>query len=188
MIKMRSFLFSVFLILTMVQTEAQVKESRTSVLKNETSDSIIIDCRKSEGKLRPLHGVNGGVVVRREFINLMPYWDEMAVPITRLHDMPWCADEVVDIHTIFPDMSRDASDPKNYTFKLTDDFIQPIITGKFELDAQLKPDQSPKTEIVYRLGESIEHSRRKTYVHPPSDIDKWADVCLGIIKHYNEGW
>ncbi|HEX41987.1 MAG TPA: hypothetical protein ENN81_08000, partial [Phycisphaerales bacterium] len=44
------------------------------------------------------------------------------------------------------------------------------------------------TGIVYRLGESIEHSRRKYHVHPPEDVEKWAQVCLGIIRHYNEGW
>ena len=150
--------------------------------------SITIDCQQSMGRLRPLHGLNGGFLVRREFINLSAYWDQMAVPVTRLHDMPWCADEVVDIHTIFPDMSKDPDKEENFSFKLTDDFIQPIITGKMELNADLRPDENPKTEIVYRLGESIEHSRRKTYVHPPADVEKWSDICLGIVRHYNEGW
>lgn len=167
-----------------------VRESTSLSGKTDrySSDFITVDCRQSIGKLRPLHGVNGGVLVRREFINLSPYWNQMKVPITRLHDMPWCADEVVDMHTIFPDMSKDPTMEKNYSFLLTDDFIQPIITGKMELNEDLKPDENPKTEIVYRLGESIEHSRRKTYVHPPGDFSTWSDVCLGIIKHYNEGW
>ncbi len=150
--------------------------------------SITISCKLTGARLRPLHGFNGGVLVRREYINLTPYWDQLKVPITRLHDMPWCADETVDIHTIFPDMSKDANKEENYTFKLTDDFIQPIITGKFELNTDLPADQNPKTEVVFRLGESIEHSRRKTYVQPPSDMEKWSDVCLNIVKHYNEGW
>ena len=28
----------------------------------------------------------------------------------------------------------------------------------------------------------------KRFVHPPSDPKKWAQICLGIIRHYNEGW
>lgn len=43
-------------------------------------------------------------------------------------------------------------------------------------------------EPIYRLGESIEHTSVKRYVHPPADMEKWAAVCLGIIRHYNEGW
>jgi hypothetical protein len=28
----------------------------------------------------------------------------------------------------------------------------------------------------------------KRFVHPPKDYEKWAAICLGIIRHYNEGW
>lgn len=41
---------------------------------------------------------------------------------------------------------------------------------------------------MFRLGESIEHTKKKYHVHPPADPEKWAAVCLGIIRHYNEGW
>ncbi len=43
-------------------------------------------------------------------------------------------------------------------------------------------------EPVYRLGESIEHTSVKRHVHPPADMEKWAAVCLGIIRPYLEGW
>jgi beta-xylosidase len=42
--------------------------------------------------------------------------------------------------------------------------------------------------VLYRLGESIEHTPRKYRVHPPKDFGKWADICCAIIRHYNEGW
>ncbi len=185
---MKQYLFfSCFLVLLFARTVAQTTTTDPG-LKRKVYDSIVIDCRQSAGNLRPLHGVNGGVLVRREFIYLRNYWDEMGVPVTRLHDQPWCADEVVDIHTIFPDMSKDPADPASYKFRMTDDFIQPIITGRLEVGADLKPGEQPRTEIVYRLGESIEHSRGKAYIHPPADVNKWAEVCLGIVRHYNEGW
>ena len=41
---------------------------------------------------------------------------------------------------------------------------------------------------MYRLGESIEHTPHKYYVHKPADYDRWTRICLGIIRHYNEGW
>ncbi len=41
---------------------------------------------------------------------------------------------------------------------------------------------------MFRLGESIEHTKRKYYVHPPADAEKWAAICVGIVRHYNAGW
>jgi hypothetical protein len=42
-------------------------------------------------------------------------------------------------------------------------------------------------KIVYRLGESIEHIPRY-HIDPPKDFDKWARICVNIIRHYNDGW
>jgi xylan 1,4-beta-xylosidase len=28
----------------------------------------------------------------------------------------------------------------------------------------------------------------KHHVHPPKDVERWAETCMGIIRHYNEGW
>jgi xylan 1,4-beta-xylosidase len=102
------------------------------------------------------------------------HFEAAGFPLTRLHDCQWPEPAVVDIHTIFPDFRDDPGDPQSYSFLRTDDYIDSILkTG---------------VGICYRLGESIEHSRRKYNVHPPADYEKWADVCLGIIRHYNEAW
>ena len=42
--------------------------------------------------------------------------------------------------------------------------------------------------VVYRLGESIEHQKAKRHARPPKDFDRWAAACVGIVKHYTEGW
>ena len=44
------------------------------------------------------------------------------------------------------------------------------------------------TQPLYRLGIDIEHQPVKRYIGPPADYLKWAKICEGIIKHYNEGW
>jgi xylan 1,4-beta-xylosidase len=80
----------------------------------------------------------------------------------------------VDIHAVFPDFSRDAARAENYDFTRTDAYIDAI--------------RKTGAQIVYRLGESIEHDEPKRFVHPPSDPRQWAQICLGIIRHYNEGW
>ena len=64
--------------------------------------------------------------------------------------------------------------PGSYHFAPTDDYLKSIL--------------AVGSGVMYRLGESIEHTPRKYYVHKPADFDQWAKICLGIIRHYNEGW
>ncbi|MHB1036679.1 MAG: GH39 family glycosyl hydrolase [Pirellulales bacterium] len=121
-----------------------------------------------------MHGGNNGPVNLGETVDLSAYHRELAIPLTRLHDSHWPNPDVVDIHAVFPNFAADPSRPASYDFRRTDDYIQPIV--------------NVGSQIVYRLGESIEHTKRKYYVHPPADYEKWAAICIGIIRHYNEGW
>lgn len=97
-------------------------------------------------------------------------------PRSRLHDAcyPWGWDRFVDVPNIFPDFEADVNDPASYNFYFTDEYIASIIkTG---------------TQIVYRLGVSIEWASIKKTSIPPKDNQKWAEICEHIIRHYNEGW
>ena len=135
---------------------------------------IRVDCSRPAGVVRPLHGINNGPLNCGETVDLSAFFREFRPPLTRLHDSEWPNPDVVDIHAVFPDPAADPERPESYRFARTDDYIRAIVqTG---------------TGIVYRLGESIEHSRRKYHVAPPADSGKWAAACLGIIRHYNEGW
>ena len=133
-----------------------------------------IDFEKTNGVIRALHGVNSGPLCYRGTVDLSKFHRELGIPLTRLHDVVWLNAEAVDIHTIFPDFRNDPERPDSYAFQATDDYIQAII--------------NVGSRIVYRLGESIEHTPHKYQVHPPPDPRKWAAICLGIIRHYNEGW
>ncbi|MDB6070820.1 MAG: hypothetical protein JWL81_1991 [Verrucomicrobiales bacterium] len=98
----------------------------------------------------------------------------LGIPFTRLHDCGWPNPSVVDHHVVFPNPAADPGLPESYDFRLTDEYIAAVrLTG---------------SEPVYRLGESIEHTTVKRYAHPPADMEKWAAVCRGIIRHYNAGW
>ena len=135
---------------------------------------LTVDCSRSEGTVRPLHGVNSGPIHAGEPLDLSAYHRELGVPLTRLHDCHWPNPDVVDIHVLFPDFKADPSRPESYDFSRTDDYLQAILnTG---------------SGIVFRLGESIEHSKKKHHVHPAADAEKWAAVCLSIVRHYNDGW
>jgi hypothetical protein len=135
---------------------------------------LTIDCGRPAGTIRALHGVNSGPIHAGETIDLSDRHRELGVPLTRLHDCHWPNADAVDIHTIFPDFAADPSRPESYDFRRTDDYLQAIV--------------NVGSGILFRLGENIEHTQRKYYVHPPADPEKWAAVCVGIVRHYNEGW
>ena len=135
---------------------------------------VVVDASKRLGEIRPLHGVNGGVLEEGGTVDLSRAYAEIGTPLARLHDCRWPGPDVVDVHTVFPDPRADPGRPESYTFETTDRYLAAILaTG---------------ARIVYRLGESIEHTEKKRWVHPPADPERWAAACAGIVRHYNEGW
>ncbi len=129
---------------------------------------------RTNGPLKKLHGVNNGPVSFGSLVDVTEHFHNAEFPLVRLHDVNWPHAWEVDIHTIFPNFDRDPEDPASYDFERTDAYLASVL--------------STGAKIVYRLGESIEHTKTKYYVHPPKDYEKWAKICLGIIRHYNEGW
>src|SRR4051794_26454485 len=135
---------------------------------------ISVDCSKVIGTIRPLHGGNDGPIQFGGLVDLSAFHRELGIPYVRLHDCRWPNGDVVDLHVVFPDSKADPALAESYVFGPTDDCIAAVLrTG---------------ARVVYRLGESIEHTPRQYHVHPPADYDRWAAACVGIIRHYNEGW
>jgi len=135
---------------------------------------LTVDFSNPNGSIRPLHGVNLGPLCYRGLVDLSSYHRELSPPLTRLHDVVWVNGDAVDISTIFRDFRNDPAQAENYDFAATDDYLAAIV--------------KVGSPILYRLGESIEHTPRQYRVHPPADAAKWAEICCGIIRHYNEGW
>ena len=135
---------------------------------------LSVDFSKPVGTIKPINGVNNGPVTGGGMLNVSEAYAQLKLPYARLHDPNWPHPREVDIPQIFPDFTKDVNDPNSYDFRQTDDYIRSI------LDCG--------TQILYRLGVSIEHTKRKIYTHPPTDPAKWAQICVGIIKHYNDGW
>jgi hypothetical protein len=145
-----------------------------SLVAVSQSSAIKVDFSRRGPEIRPLHGGNSGPLNYGGLVDLTAFHREAAIPFTRLHDCHWPNPDVVDIHTIFPDFNKNPDDPDSYDFERTDAYLQAV--------------RAAGSEIIFRLGESIEHTPRKYRVNPPSDPHKWASICLGIIRHYNEGW
>ena len=129
----------------------------------------------------PIKELNGGNLAPPLMDEEMPGCDiresfsRLNIPITRLHDAPLenAGMRVVDIPLIFANFHADANDPRNYYFDQTDDYIRNCVASG--------------TQVYYRLGTSIEHSRNKYFTDPPSDAGKWIDVVSNVIRHYTEG-
>ena len=135
---------------------------------------LTVDFSAPAGTIRPLHGINKGPLAPGGTLDVIQEQRKLGIPFTRLHDCGWPNSYVVDHHAVFPNPEADPALPESYDFRLTDEYIDAI--------------RQTGAEPIYRLGESIEHTSIKRYTHPPKDMEKWAAVCLGIIRHYNEGW
>lgn len=143
--------------------------------------NIFVDFSKHGAKIKPLHGVNNGVLNRGCELDTSEYFIELGVPYARFHDTeyPFGAGNFIDINCIFKDFEADVDDPASYNFALTDCYLKAV--------------KDCGTELIYRLGVSIENEAGNgkmpaIYINPPKDYLKWAQICEHIIKHYNEGW
>jgi len=136
---------------------------------------VSVDFGREMGRVKPLHGVNNSPVQYGEPITS---FREAGIPFARLHDTAGAfgGTHFVDIPNVFPDFDADPSDPASYDFAFTDAYIKSLVNSG--------------TEVFYRLGVTIEnHHGIKAYeIHPPKDYGKWARICEGIVRHYNEGW
>ena len=134
--------------------------------------------QKNGKKIRKLNGGNLAPGISNEMAgcNIRKSFRELNLAFARLHDAPLCNPgcRLVDISHIFPLFHLDENDSRNYDFSYTDDYIRNCI-------------EDARTPIFYRLGESIDHSVNKYKISPPSDIDKWINICSNIIRHYTEG-
>lgn len=106
--------------------------------------------------------------------NFAPEFQAARFGDVRTHDCNYPARDVCDINAVFPRDDADPTDSANYDFARTDHYLQTI--------------RETGCTITYRLGYTIDHHPVKRYCHPPRDFHHWAQVCVGIARHYNEGW
>lgn len=129
------------------------------------------------GKIKPFHAVNNAPLLGTSN-QLFHFMTEAGIPYSRLHDTGgrYGGFNYVDIENIFRDFDADPTDPNSYDFAFTDWLITELVKHG--------------AEPFFRLGATIEndHFIRAYHIFPPKDNFKWAQICEGIIKHYNHGW
>ena len=137
--------------------------------------TVYFDFTKHVGAIKPLHGIGNSPMTLGE---PLPEIIEAGIPYTRLHDTMgnYGENRFVDVPNIFCDFNADPEDPNAYDFAFTDAYLKGLVASGLK--------------IVYRLGVSIENecAVKPMRIDPPEDFHKWARICEGIIRHYNEGW
>ena len=101
-------------------------------------------------------------------LNLTPQFEQLGMEYVRTHDFQGPC----DMHVIFPDTSRSAFDSTAYNFFWTDSVIRAIVGAG--------------CKVYFRLGESGTVDTGLYDV--PGDMNKWADVAVHIMEHFNHGW
>lgn len=135
---------------------------------------VSVRLNATTGVIRPLHGGADGPLCYGETVDLTPLHLEAGFPSNRVMHPDWPNPAAVDIHTVFPNFDADPTLPASYDFRRTDRHIRAILdTG---------------AAITYRLGEPIEMVPPYYHSAPPADFEKWAEICVGIVRHYTDGW
>ena len=182
--KMKRTAIAVILASCLVLSGCAKEKSRTEDVPVLLS-AISVDFADVIGPMKPLNGINNGPKAHAAFsedgleweLDATELYQQCRIPFVRTHDMeyPDGSDRFIDVHCIFPDMSRDPEDPDAYHFAETDEYIQNILASG--------------AKVYYRLGESIAISEKDAkYQHKPESFETWAEICAHIIAHYNSGW
>ena len=144
----------------------------------EAGPTIVDFTQPTGARIRALNGGNLGpaIVNAQIFGTGVDDFKALRVPLVRTHDAALgnAGMRLGDLQFIFPIFKNDPNDPDNYYFRETDDYLKRI--------------KDCGADVLFRLGTSIEHSGGKYAIRPPEDPEKWADVCVNVIRHYNEGW
>ena len=136
-----------------------------------------VDFSRTVGRIKPLNGMcNAAPIYNTQTKGLEEEVRNLRIPFYRFHDAahenPGYA--LVDVSRVFPLFNLDPDDPGNYDFRATDDYLRPCVEAG--------------AKIEFRLGESIEHARVAYRTNPPADLEKWAEICAHVVRHYNAGW
>jgi hypothetical protein len=136
-----------------------------------------VNFTKKIGEIKPMHGICNAPILGTDN-KLFRYLGEAGIPYSRLHDTGGSFGGAcfVDIENVFRDFNADPDDPASFDFAFTDWLLTELYRQRIE--------------PLYRLGATIENSHyiKPYHIYPPRDYEKWARICAGIVRHYNEGW
>ena len=138
--------------------------------------AVTVDFSAACGKVKAMNCVNNGPFGSGRKNDAL--YAAAHFPFARNHDAAFEAsyglEYTVDVVNVFRNFDADENDPASYDFRATDVYIARTFAAG--------------TTTYYRLGNKIEHGKKKYGVLPPKDFRKWARICEHIIAHYVEGF
>ncbi|MBE6583819.1 MAG: hypothetical protein E7649_02380 [Ruminococcaceae bacterium] len=142
------------------------------VLPKPQHATVRVDFSLDIGEIKPMHGMCNGPVSYGADISEL--FREIGVPRVRFSgtDTP-VSSLAIDISRIFKNPNADPHDPCSYDFACTDRYV----SAAYNCGAR----------VMFRLGESFDRAGIKE-VTAPQNFDAWCEVCVNVIKHYNDYW
>ena len=158
----------------MAKSEVVEKQEKPKVaLPKPQHATVKVDFSIQTGKIKAMHGMcNGPVSYGADLSSL---FREIGVPHVRFDGTDGALSAyAVDISRIFKDPSRDPRDESAYDFAYTDRYVAAAYNAG--------------AKVIFRLGESIDRMHSGKKVSLPEDIDHFVEVCVNVVRHYNDYW
>ena len=133
---------------------------------------VTVDFSKKAGKLKSLlcsHALTHSELPF--FYDLTDEYSELSVPTVRIGAGEYMS---LGVQDVFPDFYLDPRFESSYNFTVLDTVASLI--------------KSQGREIFLSLGERPDTACSSPRNLVPRDVEKWAEICVGIIRHLNEGW
>ena len=134
--------------------------------------TLTADFSKAVRPMGKINGMNNGPLMTH--MDETAAFKDMGVDFVRFHETHSPMANCIEVPFIFRDFNADENDPANYYFDAT--------------DAVIKAAVDANCEIMYRFGMGTESTKPKLFLTVPPDYEKWARICINILRHYNEGW
>jgi hypothetical protein len=152
-----------------VPTVPSQQSASPPVIETASTDLTITIGSLNNLVIEPLLGVNIGPIpsgTDPRNADLTTAYKEIGVTLIRTHDYYGA----LDMSLLYPDRTKDPSDPRSYNFASSDETWKAIIDGGFE--------------PYFRLGDSWNDAK------PPANAlerSNWVKAAIEVLRHYRTG-
>ena len=151
------------------------------------SNEVAIDAATNLGPIDLLIGTNAGPhAMGGNPDDYTALYQSLGIRAIRTHDFYGPCDWM----TIFPDWSADPDIESSYHFSSSDSAINRIVAGGFEVLFRLGSSWRGNNPFHTNDPPGTLRANDSTVVHEAdtTDFRKFANICLHIVMHYNDGW